>query len=546
MLKLIRRVVGGIAAVALISGATAFAQSRVGTPQSGVPGIVNTMDEIKARQAAYDIANAGKPITYFEKPYRTVDRTKLKQNPDSPLTPKALKGRDGIVEKQAQTASVNFLGGNSPTPRPSRRTRWAPSARRSSSWRSTAASARSTRCPAPPTACSNITPDTFFNSGDDADRRQHHSNLTSDPRIRYDRLSGRWFIDDHRRPRQRHGSITNRSLMAVSDAASAGIIAGSTMWTFFYIHRHPGRRLRRLPDAGHRRQRAVHRLQHVRELDRPFTQHRRLRRAQELGAGGRPDRRSRRSRPDPGTARTGAGPFTPQGVDNSDPARDRRLLHRRRQLRRSACSSVSRVGNPGRHADAVSAASTVTVADHDASRSTCRTSATPAAPAGKLDGLDDRLYAAHMRNGRLWTAHNILVDTTGVATREHDDRPQRRALVRTAEHDRRRPRVVQSGTVFDSTATATPTRRLVLDSVDHGHRPGPRGVRLQHRRRRVARQRRDSPGASPATRRDDAWHAGDPTPTRRPRLQPGRRPGGATAAAAGATTRTPASTRSTT
>ena len=36
--------------------------------------------------------------------------------------------------------------------------------------------------------------------------------------------------------------------------------------------------------------------------------------------------------------------------------------------------------------------------------------------AGRLESIDDRLFAAHIRNGRLWTAHNIAVDATGVAS----------------------------------------------------------------------------------------------------------------------------------
>ena len=35
---------------------------------------------------------------------------------------------------------------------------------------------------------------------------------------------------------------------------------------------------------------------------------------------------------------------------------------------------------------------------------------------GRLDALDHRLYAAQLKNGSLWTAHNIGVDYTGDAT----------------------------------------------------------------------------------------------------------------------------------
>ena len=32
---------------------------------------------------------------------------------------------------------------------------------------------------------------------------------------------------------------------------------------------------------------------------------------------------------------------------------------------------------------------------------------------GRLESLDDRLFAAHIRNSGLWTAHNIAVDASG-------------------------------------------------------------------------------------------------------------------------------------
>src|SRR5207302_8385743 len=54
-------------------------------------------------------------------------------------------------------------------------------------------------------------------------------NFTTDPRIRYDRLSGRWFITMIDVPGQL-GKQPNRVMIAVSDS---GIISASTVWTFF-------------------------------------------------------------------------------------------------------------------------------------------------------------------------------------------------------------------------------------------------------------------------------------------------------------------------
>ncbi|HEV3394159.1 MAG TPA: hypothetical protein VG103_11705, partial [Chthoniobacterales bacterium] len=61
-------------------------------------------------------------------------------------------------------------------------------------------------------------------------------NFTSDPQIRYDRLSKRWFLIMIDIPSSSsNGDLPNRVLIAVSDAASNGVITGSTVWTFFFI-----------------------------------------------------------------------------------------------------------------------------------------------------------------------------------------------------------------------------------------------------------------------------------------------------------------------
>ena len=63
-------------------------------------------------------------------------------------------------------------------------------------------------------------------------------NFTSDPQVRYDRLSGRWFMSIIDVPCT-NGTCThtapNRWLLAVSDAASNGTITGSTLWTKFFF-----------------------------------------------------------------------------------------------------------------------------------------------------------------------------------------------------------------------------------------------------------------------------------------------------------------------
>ena len=64
------------------------------------------------------------------------------------------------------------------------------------------------------------------------------ANATSNPQIRYDRLTSRWIltiIDTPGTSAGTLGNLPNRILIAVSDAASAGNISGGTVWTFFFV-----------------------------------------------------------------------------------------------------------------------------------------------------------------------------------------------------------------------------------------------------------------------------------------------------------------------
>ena len=69
---------------------------------------------------------------------------------------------------------------------------------------------------------------------------------------------------------------------------------------------------------------------------------------------------------------------------------------------------------------------------------------------GELDALDDRLFDAKLRDGHLWTAHNIAVDATG-AGGDSGDRDGARWYEIDLTGDS--PSVVQSGTLFDAAAS---------------------------------------------------------------------------------------------
>lgn len=69
-----------------------------------------------------------------------------------------------------------------------------------------------------------------------------------------------------------------------------------------------------------------------------------------------------------------------------------------------------------------------------------------------MDALDDRLFAAHIRNGRLWTAHNIEVNASGVASGS-GNRDAARWYELNVPVAVGTPTFVQSGTIFDPAVT---------------------------------------------------------------------------------------------
>lgn len=72
----------------------------------------------------------------------------------------------------------------------------------------------------------DVNPDVFFES---VMTPPATNNFTSDPRIRYDRLSGRWFLIIIDVP-GRSGALPNRVMIAVSDSS---VVTASNVWTFF-------------------------------------------------------------------------------------------------------------------------------------------------------------------------------------------------------------------------------------------------------------------------------------------------------------------------
>jgi len=278
------------------------------------------------------------------------------------------------------------------------------------------------------------------------------NNFTSDPRIRYDRLSGRWFIIMIDVPGLA-GDQPNRVMLAVSDSA---VITPSTVWSFFFFRQDlvspagDSNNFADYPTLGVDANALYIGVNIFSSRGRgsfSSTTGFVVRKSSVLGAG-----------PIVVTAFRGlvskvqgvlSGLYTPQGVDNYDPAAaegyfigvDPSFSGRLHLLRISNPGGTP--SSPGRVQIDVPATGGTLSVPHLGNTG---------GSAGNLDGLDRRLIAAHVRNGRLWTSANIAVNNTGLPSgtvTRNGVRWYELQGIPTGQT----PSVVQSGTVFQSTAS---------------------------------------------------------------------------------------------
>jgi len=163
----------------------------------------------------------------------------------------------------------------------------------------------------------------------------------------------------------------------------------------------------------------------------------------------------------------GAGPFAPRGVDNPDPSNTGPTALGYFIGPDNATFStlmIRRVTNPSNTvaSPTISANIALTVPTTTFPNRVTHSGNTGGANGG-LDSLDDRLYAAVMRNGRLWTSHNIRVSSAGVASTV----AAARNAIRWYELQNlsTTPALVQSGTVFDNAATLAAARQYWIPSI---------------------------------------------------------------------------------
>jgi len=289
----------------------------------------------------------------------------------------------------------------------------------------------------------NASMDTFFAS---VMTPPTTNNFSSDPHIRYDRLSGRWFVVMIDVPGG-GGTLPNRVLLAVS---SGNTVASSASFTFFYFEHDT------VTPAGDTGKFADYPTLGVDNNalyigDNVFTSAGAyagssgfvVRKSSILGAG-----------PIVATAFRGlvpsassTGPTTPQGVDNDDPGATEGYFIGVDNVSYGKLL-IRRVSAPG-GTPTISTNISLTVPTTLYPLTVPHLGNTGGSN-GYLDALDDRLFAAHIRNGRLWTAHNIQVNSSGVASNTGGRNGSRWYEIQSLTTT---PSLVQSGTVFDSAAS---------------------------------------------------------------------------------------------
>jgi hypothetical protein len=280
----------------------------------------------------------------------------------------------------------------------------------------------------------NTTSDNFFAS-------VRNNSGTSDPRVRYDRLTQRWFVSII------NVSTPNRIMLAVS---SGPTITGQASFTFYQFQQDQvapagnSNQLADYPSLGVDNN-AVYIGCNMFGASFAGTSGWVIRKTSVLSGG-----------PIVVTAlrglggTSGAGVYTPRGVNNDDPAATEGYFIGS-DISAFGVLSMRRVLNPGTAPTAGPLVQVTVPATTNPINVPAQGSTTP------VDGSDDRLYSAEIRRNRntgvrtLWTAHAIQVNASGVAStsggRDGARWYQLGSMTST-------PTLLQSGTLFDSAASS--------------------------------------------------------------------------------------------
>ncbi len=297
------------------------------------------------------------------------------------------------------------------------------------------------------TGALNADLDTFFAS-------TRESALTTDPRVRFDRLSNRWFIACINYLRGGQLVLNNRVLLAVSDGPT---ITASTVWRFYSFQHNtvapagtPGLFADYPTFAVDNH--ALYVGVNLFYADDTFAGcDLFVIRKSAVVSGAALVATAFRGL---STGPNSAGMFTPQPADSVEANNTGYVIG----TDNAALGKLvmRRVGDPG-GTPALSPNLSLNVLATSPPVRVPHLGNTQGAD-GNLDAIGDRLFAAHVRNGRLWTAHNIGVDHRGTSLGSRTRTASRWYEIGDLDADA--PRLIQAGTVFADSTNNTPNNTL--------------------------------------------------------------------------------------
>ena len=266
------------------------------------------------------------------------------------------------------------------------------------------------------------------------------STQPTDPGVEYDRLAQRWIISAIDVENK-----NNRVMLAVS---SGPTITDKTSFTFFFFNESLGgtQHFADYPQLGVDNNAIYIGVNDFTSSSGSFTGTKAyvIQKSSALGAG--PLHVTGFSLV---PSASGAGPDSPQPATDMDPGVTSGYIVGPDNATANQLD-VRRVSNPGSLTPTISSDMAVTIP------ATAQPQTVPAqGTTGNLDALDDRLFEAMIARGpdgsdTLWTAHNILVNSSGVGTSGGDRDASRWYQLGNLDTT---PSVVQSGTLFDPAAS---------------------------------------------------------------------------------------------